>query len=51
MLYATVKHLAGRPEQAIDVARRDSSASVKVVLTPRNELSEPTQNKVDVLVE
>ena len=31
--------------------RRDSSARVKVALTPRNELSKPTRNKSYVLAE
>ena len=51
VLHFTVKYLADVPEQTIDVARRDSSASVKVVLTPRNEHSNPTQRKSSVLAD
>ena len=51
MLYATVKYVADLPETTIDVARRNTSASVQVVSTPRNELSNPTQSKSDVLAE
>ena len=44
-----MKYLADLREETIVVEKRDSSASVNVVLTPRNELSEPTQNKSNVL--
>ena len=41
MLHATIKSLADLPEHTVDLARRDSSAS----LTPRNDLSKLTQNR------
>ena len=44
-----MKYLADLREETIVVVKRDSSASVNVVLTPRNELSDSTQSKSNVL--
>ena len=50
-LFVSIKYMDNLPEETLDTAREDSSAKLTIVLTPRDELSNPAQLRAETLAD